>query len=163
MQEENKNREFDVLVIGGGIAGQESSLNLANMGLKVLLVEKDYSIGGKMIHLSKVFPTLDCGACIATPKISETARNPNIRIMTYSEVKEIERENKEFKIKVQKNPRYVNEDLCTGCQECEFVCTVNVDDQYNYNLAGRKAVYIPFNLASPRIAVIDIDNCILCG
>ncbi|MEA3496578.1 MAG: CoB--CoM heterodisulfide reductase iron-sulfur subunit A family protein [Bacteroidota bacterium] len=157
------NMEFDALVIGGGIAGQEASLNLGNNGYKVLLVEKDLSIGGKMIHLSKVFPTLDCGACIATPKISETARNPNITIMTYSEVKEIEREKKEFKLKVHKYPRYVNEDLCTGCQECEFVCPVNVDDQYNYNLAGRKAVYIPFNLANPRNAVIDIDNCILCG
>ena len=159
----NYNIEYDALVIGGGITGQEASLNLANNGFKVLLVEKDLSIGGKMIHLSKVFPTLDCGACIATPKISETARNPNITIMTYSEVKDIEKIKSVFKAKVLKNPRYVKEDICSGCQECEYVCPVNVDDQYNYNFAGRKAVYIPFNLASPRIATIDIDNCILCG
>ena len=87
----NNNIEYDALVIGSGIAGQEASLNLASNGFKVLLVEKDLSLGGKMIHLSKVFPTLDCGACIATPKISETARNPNITVMTYSEVQDIEK------------------------------------------------------------------------
>ncbi|MCD6200786.1 MAG: CoB--CoM heterodisulfide reductase iron-sulfur subunit A family protein [Bacteroidales bacterium] len=159
----NNNIEYDALVIGGGIAGQEASLNLANNGFKVLLVEKDLSLGGKMIQLSKVFPTLDCAACIATPKISETARNPNITIMTYSEVKDIEKLGNVFKAKVIKYPRYVKEDLCSGCQECEKVCPVNIDDQYNYNLVGRKAVYIPFNLANPRIATIDINNCILCG
>ena len=155
--------EYDVLVIGGGIAGQEASLNLAYNGFKVLLVEKDLSIGGKMIQLSKVFPTLDCSACIATPKISETARNPNITIMTYSEVREIERDEKGYKAKVIQKPRYIKEDLCTGCRDCEDVCQVNVEDEYNYGLAGRKAVYIPFDLASPRIAVIDIKNCTLCG
>ena len=159
----NNNIEYDALIIGGGIAGQEASLNLANNGFKVLLVEKDLSLGGKMIQLSKVFPTLDCAACIATPIISETARNPNITIMTYSEVKDIEKLNNSFTAKVIKHPRYVKEDLCSGCQECEIVCPVNVDDQYNYNLAGRKAIYIPFNLANPRIATIDLDNCILCG
>jgi len=154
---------YDTLVIGGGIAGQEASLNLANMGFKVLLVEKDFSIGGKMIHLSKVFPTLDCSACIATPKMSETARHPNITIFTYSEVLEIENAGNRFQVKVIKKPRYVNETLCTGCQECEKKCPVNVEDQYNYGFVGRKAAYIPFNTAIPRIAVIDIDNCTLCG
>lgn len=155
--------EYDALVIGGGIAGQEASLNLAHMGFKVLLVEKDFSIGGKMIHLSKVFPTLDCSACIATPKMSETARHPNITILTYSEVTEIKRNEKQFHVKVIKKPRYVVENLCTGCQECEAKCPINVDDEYNYGFVGRKAAYIPFNTAIPRIAVIDMENCILCG
>lgn len=91
---ENLQNSFDVLVIGGGIAGEESALNLANSGFKVLIVEKDLSLGGKMIHLSKVFPTLDCSACITTPKVSETARHPNITIFTYSEVKSIQKETK---------------------------------------------------------------------
>jgi heterodisulfide reductase subunit A-like polyferredoxin len=147
--------DYDVLIIGAGVAGQEAALNLANMNFKVLLVEKDMSIGGKMVQLSKVFPTLDCAACITTPKMSETARHPNITIMTYSNVLEIEKNEKSFHIKVLKNPRYIKEDICTGCQECEFACPVIIEDQYNYGLAGRKAAYIPFNLASPRIALIE--------
>lgn len=155
--------EYDILVIGGGIAGQEASLNLANNGFKILLVEKDLSIGGKMIQLSKVFPTLDCAACIATPKISETARHPNITIKTNTEVKDIEKTGTVFKSRVIEKPRYVKADLCTGCQDCEKKCPVVVDDQYNYGLAGRKAAFVPFDLANPRIAAIDIENCTLCG
>ncbi len=155
---------YDVLVMGGGIAGEESALNLANQGFKVLMVEKDLSIGGKMIHLSKVFPTLDCGACITTPKVSETARHPNISIFTNSEVKEIINLNGSgFEALVIKNPRYVIEDKCTGCQICEEKCPVIVQDQYQFNLVGRKAVYVPFSIANPRVAAIDIENCILCG
>jgi heterodisulfide reductase subunit A len=155
--------DYDVLIIGAGIAGQESSLNLAYNGFKVLLVEKDLSIGGKMIQLSKVFPTLDCAACIATPKISETARHPNITIMTYSEVKDIEKEGCGFIVKIVEKPRYVIADLCTGCQECEVKCPVIVEDEYNWNLAARKAIFVPFDLANPRVAAIDLKNCILCG
>jgi len=155
---------YDVLVIGGGISGEEAALNLANQGFKVLMVEKDFSIGGKMIHLSKVFPTLDCGACITTPKVSETARHPNITIFTYSEVKNIASLNGSgFEAMIVKNPRYVIEERCTGCQLCEEKCPVIVEDQYQYNMVGRKAVYVPFSIANPRIATIDIDNCILCG
>lgn len=130
--------EYDVLVIGGGIAGQEASLNLANNGFKVLLVEKDLSIGGKMIHLSEVFPTLDCSACIATPKISETARNPNITIKTYSEVEDIKRDGNGLKAIVIEKPRYVKADLCTGCPICEEKCPVVVEDEYNFRM--RKAI-----------------------
>jgi len=156
--------EYDVLVVGGGIAGMEAALNLADMGFKVLLVEKEPSIGGKMILLSKVFPTLDCASCIATPKMAATAHHPNITVLTYSEVEEV-RKVKEglFKVKVLKKPRYVKEDLCTGCQQCEFKCPVTVPDQFNYGMVARKAIYIPFSTATPRIALIDIDNCILCG
>jgi len=158
----NRN-DADVLVIGAGIAGQEASLNLANMGFRVLLVERDASIGGKMIQLSKVFPTLDCSACIATPKMSETARHPNINIHTLSEVRSVVRSGKHFDVTIRRHPRYVDETLCTGCQECEFKCPVEVEDQYNYGMIGRKAIYIPFNTAIPRVALIDIDQCILCG
>jgi len=159
-----KRVDYDVLVVGGGIAGEEAALNLANQGFKVLMVEKDLSIGGKMIHLSKVFPTLDCGACITTPKVSETARHPNITIYTYTNVETIVNLNGSgFEAVVVKNPRYVIEERCTGCQLCEEKCPVFVEDQYQYNMVGRKAAYVPFSIANPRIATIDIENCILCG
>lgn len=160
----SKSEEYDVLVIGGGISGEEAALNLANQGHKVLIVEKDLSVGGKMIHLSKVFPTLDCSACITTPKVSETARHPNITIYTYSQVNDIDKKSEhDFRATVTKFPRYVNEETCTGCQICEEKCPVTVDDQYQYDLVGRKAAYVPFSIANPRIAVIDIENCSLCG
>ncbi|MCK5852507.1 CoB--CoM heterodisulfide reductase iron-sulfur subunit A family protein [bacterium] len=155
---------YDVLVIGGGIAGAESALKLAETGYKVLVVEKDASVGGKMILLSKVFPTLDCAACITTPKVSEVSRHSNITIFTDSEVVSIVHESdNQFSATVVKHPKYVVESDCTGCQLCEDVCPVNVEDEYQYGLVARKAVYIPFSIASPRVAKIDLDNCILCG
>jgi len=156
--------DYDVLVIGAGIAGEESALKLADMGFKVLLIEKEPSIGGKMILLSKVFPTLDCAACITTPKVSETARHPNITILTLAEAESIvKEENNLFSVTFKKHPRYVVENDCTGCQECETVCPMVVKDQFQFNLVARKAIYIPFNIANPRVALIDIENCTLCG
>ena len=164
LEEPNKVLEFDVLVIGGGIAGGESALNLADVGYKVLLVERELSIGGKMILLSKVFPTLDCAACITTPKVSEIARHPNITIFTSVETKKITKKgNHQFEAVVLQKPRYLNVDDCTGCQLCEEACPVSVIDQYQYDMVGRKAAYIPFSIASPRAAAIDIENCTLCG
>jgi len=155
---------FDTIVIGGGIAGGEAALNIANSGYSVLIVEKDLSIGGKMILLSKVFPTLDCSACITTPKVSEISRHPRITIFTGSEIRATTRnEDNTFTGEIVRHPRYVNENDCTGCQLCEQACPVIVPDQYQYNLVGRKAAYIPFSIASPRAAAIDIDNCTLCG
>lgn len=155
--------KYDALVIGGGIAGEEAALNLANLGYQVIMVEKDYSLGGKMIHLSKVFPTLDCSACITTPKVSETARHPNITIYTHSVIQNIQKHaEREFSADLVEKPRYVTSD-CTGCQLCEEKCPVVVEDQYQYGLVGRKAAYVPFSIANPRIAAIDIENCILCG
>ncbi len=159
-----ESHEFDVLVLGGGISGEEAALNLANIGYKVILVEKDLSIGGKMIHLSKVFPTLDCAACITTPKVSETARHPNISIFTNTIVEDIEKHGEnDFSAQLVIKPRYVSEDDCTGCQLCEEKCPVVVKDEYQWDLVGRKAIYVPFSIANPRIAAIDIENCILCG
>jgi len=149
------NSQYDALVIGGGIAGQEAALSLADMGHEVLLVDKALSIGGKMIQLSKVFPTLDCAACITTPKMSETARHPKITLMLNSEIDGITKVGDSFKVQVSKKARYVIQEDCTGCAECEAVCPEVRSDDYNANLAGRKVAYIPFNLANPRIATID--------
>jgi len=164
MLQKNNILEFDVMVIGGGISGGETALNLANLNYKVLLIEKDLSIGGKMILLSKVFPTLDCSACITTPKLSEIVRHPNISIFTYTEVQNVTKKGDwQFEIDAIKKPRYVNIEDCTGCQLCEQACPVNVPDQYQYGMVGRKAAYIPYSIASPRAAAIDIENCTLCG
>lgn len=164
MENTIKNITYDALVIGGGIAGGEAALNLAVTGFKVLLVEKDLSVGGKMIMLSKVFPTLDCSACITTPKISEISRHPNITIFTGSEVGNIRKvSDNEFVAKVTKKPRYVHVADCTSCQLCEQACPVSVSDEYQYGLVGRKAAFIPFSIASPKAAAIDIENCTLCG
>lgn len=164
MENTIKNITYDALVIGGGIAGGEAALNLAVTGFKVLLVEKDLSVGGKMIMLSKVFPTLDCSACITTPKISEISRHPNITIFTGSEVGNIRKvSDNEFVAKVTKKPRYVHVADCTSCQLCEHACPVSVSDEYQYGLVGRKAAFIPFSIASPKAAAIDIENCTLCG
>lgn len=147
--------DCDVIVVGGGIAGQETSLNLAKMGFRVILVEKDLSIGGKMIQLSKVFPTLDCAACITTPKMSEVSRHPNIKVLTYSETENILKNEKGYVADVIKHPRYVNEATCTSCKECEDKCPVFIPDQFAYGMVSRKTAYIPFPTASPKIAVID--------
>lgn len=164
MEEKRKKIEYDALVVGAGIAGGETALNLANNGYKVLLLERDHSIGGKMILLSKVFPTLDCAACITTPKVSEIARHPNITVFTESEVTSIVKKNESlFIAQITRNPRFVHVEDCTACQLCEQACPVNVRDEYQFGLIGRKAAYIPFSIANPKAAVIDLEQCTLCG
>lgn len=164
MMEERKTIYYDAVVVGAGIAGGEAALNLANTGYKVLLVEKDRSIGGKMILLSKVFPTLDCAACITTPKVSEIVRHKNITLFTESEVTDIYKNGDNvFVAQITKKPRYVHVEDCTACQLCEKACPVSVRDQYQFGLVGRKAAFIPFSIANPKAAAIDIDNCTLCG
>lgn len=159
--------DYDVLVIGGGIGGMESSLKLGDMGYKVLLVEKEASIGGRMILLSKVFPTLDCASCISGPKMTSTVHHDNITPMTYSEVLGIRRSaDGRFHANVRQKATYVDTALCTGCSDCQTACTVAVPDQFNADLVPRRAAYIPFPQAVPKKAVIEragtspcIDSC----
>jgi len=160
----NEPLNYDVVVIGGGIAGIEAALDLAEMDYKVLLVEKETTVGGKMLLLSKVFPTLDCASCISTPKMAAAAHHPNIELWTYSEVTSIDVKGRgDFEVTVLKKPRFVNDALCTGCGKCEDVCPVVIPRELDYGLRGRKAAYIPFDTAVPKITVVDVDNCIFCG
>ncbi len=148
--------DYDVMVVGAGIGGMESALKLGDMGYKVLLVEKEASVGGKMILLSKVFPTLDCASCISTPKMAASIHHPNVTTMTYSEVDGIKRgADGHFRAKVTRKARFVNELTCTGCQLCETACTVAVPDQFNADMVQRRAAYIAFPQAVPKKAVID--------
>ena len=150
----------NVLVIGGGIAGITASLDLADAGFKVYLVEKTPSIGGHMAMLDKTFPTMDCSQCILTPKMVAVARHPNITLMTYSEVIDIDGFVGNFKVKILKKPRYVDENKCTACGECAKVCPVQVPDEFNAGLGWRKAIYIPFPQAVPNTYVLDDENCL---
>jgi heterodisulfide reductase subunit A len=151
------------LVIGGGIAGIQAALDLADQGFKVYLVEKTPSIGGKMAKLDKTFPTMDCAACIMTPKMVDAGRHPNIEMLTYSEVKEVSRSGKNFKVKILKKPRYVDETKCTGCGICSQHCPVEVTNEFDEGVGVRKAIYVPFPQAVPLIYAIDKDSCIDCG
>ncbi len=153
----------DALVVGGGIAGMQTSLDLANQGYQVALVEKEPSIGGKMIALSKVFPTLDCCSCITTPKMSAVAHHPNIQMLTYHEIQSVAKTNGQFLAEVLKKPRYLNEEDCTGCRQCEYACPITLPSDFDLDYGATKAVRVPFSTAVPQIAVLDIENCILCG
>jgi len=158
------NNHVDALVVGGGISGMQAALDLADQGYKVLLVERKSSIGGKMIDLSKVFPTLDCCSCITTPKMSATAHHDNITLMTYSEVEAISRNEDGFTVKILKKPRYVIEDSCTGCRSCELACPLEVpDDEHEFGRTSHRIIYVPFSTAVPQKAVLDIDHCLFCG
>jgi len=150
------------LVIGGGIAGINTALDLANLGFEVYLVEKEPSIGGHMAQLDKTFPTLDCAACILTPKMVDVARHPNIRLLTYSEVLGLEGYIGNYKVRILKKPRYVDESKCTGCGICAQYCPVEVPNEFDMGMTIRKAIYVPFPQAVPLKYTIDYDNCIRC-
>ncbi len=154
---------FDALIIGAGISGMQTANDLADQGLKVLVVEKEPSIGGAMILLSKVFPTLDCASCITTPKMSAVKNHDNITIMTLSHIKSFKREGMLFKVVIHKEPRYVDEVACTGCGKCEYACPVLRSDPFDFNLGVTKAIHLPFKNAIPLAAVLDMDYCIQCG
>ncbi|MFW9896666.1 MAG: NAD-binding protein, partial [Candidatus Thorarchaeota archaeon] len=161
--------EGAVLVIGGGIAGIQTSLDLTELGFKVYLVERSPSIGGRMSQLDKTFPTNDCSLCILAPKMVEVFRNPNIELMTYHEVKDISGEAGDFEITVLKKPRYIEEDKCKGCGDCAAKCPkIEVGNIFDMNLGKRKSVYIPFPQAVPPIYLIDPEICLkltkgVCG
>ena len=153
----------NVLVVGGGIAGIHAALVLANAGKQVYLVEREPTIGGHMAKFDKTFPTLDCAACILTPKMSAAGSHPNITLWTYSEVVKVDGYVGNFKVKVRRKPRYVDEDLCTGCQECVEACIYKEPkfrDEFNLGLGKRKPIYLPFPQAIPPVAVIDPETCI---
>lgn len=148
------------LVVGGGIAGIQAALQIANSRHKVYLVEREPSIGGHMIQLDKTFPTLDCSACILSPNMSELGSHPYIELLTYSDVEEISGYVGNFKAKIRKKARYVDEDKCTGCGVCQEKCPWKVTSEFEMGLGQRKAVYIPFPQAVPNVPVIDREHCI---
>jgi heterodisulfide reductase subunit A len=157
------NLHVDALVVGGGIAGMQAALDLGDQGFQVALVEREPSIGGKMITLSKVFPTLDCCSCITTPKMSAVAHHPNIRLYTYCEVQSVNENGNGFDVAITQKPRYVDESKCTGCRQCEYECPITVPSQFDRGLGSYRAIRVPFSTAVPQTAVLDIENCLLCG
>ena len=160
-------KNFDTLVVGGGIAGLQTALDLGDQGYRVAVVEKDASIGGKMIRLSKVFPTLDCASCITTPKMSAVAHHENITLFTYCELNSLDHdgsgESQGIKALITQNPRYVDPIKCIGCRQCEYVCPVHIPDMEQGGLSATKAISIPFSNAIPQLPIMDIENCMLCG
>ena len=161
--EDTRVLEFDALVVGGGIAGLQSALDIADQGFQVAVVEKDASIGGKMIRLSKVFPTLDCASCITTPKMAAAAHHNNISLFTYCDLNKLDRDGDRLAAFVTQRPRYVDPAKCIGCRQCEYACPVYVADDEQGGFSASKAISIPFSNAIPQIAVMDAENCMLCG
>ncbi len=145
----------DVLVVGGGIAGMQAALDIGNSGHTVYLVEKSTTIGGHMLQFDKTFPTLDCAACIGTPKMVEVAQNANIRLFSYSEVKEVSGYIGNYTVTIRRKPRYVKEGVCTGCGECAKVCPVDLPSEWDEGLGERNAIYRAFPQAVPITFCID--------
>ncbi|MCU0850660.1 MAG: CoB--CoM heterodisulfide reductase iron-sulfur subunit A family protein [Candidatus Thermoplasmatota archaeon] len=152
----------EALIIGGGIAGIQASLDLANDGFKVHLVERDPSIGGHMAQLDKTFPTLDCSSCILTPKMMEVANHENIELLSYAEIVSIEGSIGNYTVKIRKKPRYVDVDKCTGCGDCATNCRLKdrITSEFNQGMGKRGAAYMPFPQAVPLKYVIDDKKCL---
>jgi len=150
------------LVIGGGIAGIQASLDIADAGYEVYLVERNSSIGGHMIQYSEVFPTLDCPQCIMTPKMVEASQHPHIKLLTYTEVEQVSGEIGNFRVRLRRKAAYVDWDKCTGCGLCQLECPKTAPSEFNRWLpfGQRKSIYIPFEQAVPNKPVIDQDSCL---
>jgi heterodisulfide reductase subunit A len=148
-----------VLVIGGGVAGIQAALDMADAGYKVYLVERTGSIGGRMAQIDKTFPTMDCSICILAPKMSDVGRHPNIELLTLSEIKEVQGHIGNFKVKVLKKARYVKKE-CTACGDCIQACPQLAPDEFNAGLSIRRAIYMPFAQAVPSRFLIDMDRCL---
>ncbi len=152
-----------VMVVGGGIAGMQASLDLANAGVKVYLVESSPAIGGKMVQLDKTFPTNDCATCIVSPRLVDVARNPNIELLTYSEVVSLTGSAGDFHVRIREKARFVDKDKCTGCGDCSRNCVWKgrVPSEYDQGMSKRAAAYIPFAQSVPLVATIDPNSCLL--
>jgi len=148
-----------VLVAGGGIGGVQASLDLANAGFKVYLVESSPAIGGRMAQLDKTFPTNDCSMCILSPKLVECGRHPDIELLTYSDLVAVDGAPGNFRARVLKRPRYINEELCTGCGTCQEKCPSKTQSEFDEGLGERKAIYVPYPQAIPKTPVIDTEIC----
>ena len=143
------------MVVGGGIAGMQASLDLAEQGFKVYLVEKKSAIGGKMAQLDKTFPTNDCAMCTISPKLVETGRHPNIEVLTMTEVVEISGEAGDFDVGLRHQPRYVDPELCVACGDCAKVCPIIIPDLFNESLAPRRAAFKLYPQAVPNAYAIE--------
>jgi heterodisulfide reductase subunit A len=160
LEKRRVNVEKNVLVLGGGIGGIQASLDLANAGFKVHLVEKAPSIGGRMAQLDKTFPTLDCSACILTPKMVDVLKHPNITLLTNAEVTSVRGFVGNYEVSILNKPRYVDVKKCVGCELCTKVCPVRVPDKFNENLTENRAISMYSVHAVPRIAIINPDYCL---
>ncbi|MDR2544358.1 MAG: CoB--CoM heterodisulfide reductase iron-sulfur subunit A family protein [Methanobrevibacter sp.] len=150
------------MVIGGGVAGIQTALDLADMGFKTYMIEKNPTIGGRMGQLDKTFPTLDCSMCILAPKMVDVGKHENIELLTYSEVREVHGYIGNFQVKVEKKPRYIDDESCVGCGSCVEVCPIEMPNYFDEGIGMVKAAYIPFPQAVPLCATIDKDYCIEC-
>ena len=166
MIENIKSKVGAVLVVGGGIAGLQSSLDLANSGFKVYLLEKNPSIGGVMAQLDKTFPTNDCSMCILSPKLVECGRHQNIELITNSQVEKVEGQAGRFKVSILKKARFINPEKCTACSDCTIVCPVEVPNAFDENISNRKSIFIQFPQAVPLAYSIEkrgmapcVDSC----
>ncbi|HET90054.1 MAG TPA: CoB--CoM heterodisulfide reductase iron-sulfur subunit A family protein [Chloroflexi bacterium] len=150
------------LIIGGGIAGIQAALDIADAGFKAYLVEREPSIGGRMAQLDKTFPTLDCSSCILTPKMVDVGRHSNIELMTYCEVVSVEKEEDIFRARVRQKPRYVDMDRCTGCGLCALACRRKdrILHEFDEGIAKRSSIYVPFPQAVPLKYTIDPEACL---